>query len=68
MGGFYVRLKVTCKSSHQSTVLHGMILHHFSIGAVTDVKSPLIYIAMVSYMGAIYMSKPLNFDAIDQLV
>ena len=44
-----MRSKVTCKLSHQSvlsTVLHGIILHHFSIGAVTGVKSSLIYIPM----------------------
>ena len=36
----------------------------------TGVKSSLMYSAEVSYniMGEIYMSKPLNLDAIDQVV
>ena len=66
-----MRSKVTCKSSHQSVLSYSITWHDFTPlqhRAVTGVISSLIYIVVVSYMGVIYMSKPLNFDAIDQLV
>ena len=67
-----MRSKVTCKSSHQSLLSYNIAWHDFTPlqyrSCNPGVKSSLIYIAVVSYMGVIYMSKPLNFDAIDQLV
>ena len=72
MGGFYVRSKVTYKSSHQSVLSYSITWHNFTPlqhrGCNWCKIVPYIYIVVVSYMGAIYMSKLLNFDAIDQLV
>ena len=69
MGGFYVRSRsyVNHRTSQCCLTVFNT-WNDFSIGAVTGAKSPLIYIVVVSYMGVFYISKPLNFEAIDQLV